>query len=342
MQFIEEKEEIKQEIEEKGVDLRPKIREKVTLHLEKKFQIKKTKNPKKYYYLDKNLYRELDIDTLQHVYFMYFDEPLPKRSARLILKDFSKLVVPNKSLVNFRNVTLNTKTFEIVKSDDHTLINLDFNYIPDTNYEVNWDNPTLTQRTLQEILIPKDEPDNDLYYIDFLQRLGSCINQFDKSGRFPLYYCETCCGSSVLASIIHLIFSKTFPNIVNFDLRRNFRAGSLIGEFPIIIHELNENNFDKHVEIVKTILKSNEYGKIFGFSSRLPALNPKNNKILDIIKLPNKFMRHEEYDSCSNVSRAYIADKKLQSKIERDIVGLEWLINAAISVYKNMINEKRD
>lgn len=337
-------------------------------HLEKVYRFKKTMNPLKYYYYANDKYKELDEHILQCIFSSYFCEKLSERNAREMLQYLSEISKTNKHLVSFKNTVYDTRKriCPVDLSDDLVVRNINFNYNNVVDYDIKKTNDqdiTLVQKTLQEILIPKNDPVNELHYFGFLERVGSCINYSNKHKRISLYIGDSNRGKNILSTILQSVYKDLAFATQAETLRERFGEANLVGKSPIIFEELGGKSFlniqsklkaitggDKiscEVKGVQKPIESDEFGKTFGFCNLLPVVNLEDSGILkriDIIELPNTFVSKEEYNTLTEEYQVncFIKNEDLKDQIKNDYKGLEWFINASIKAYNDMRENSRD
>ena len=74
-----------------------------------------------------------------------------------------------------------------------------FEYNPEVRLNNNWEDATLTERTLRQILIPKDNPEDTSLYIDYLQRVGASFFENNVHKSITLYQGKGNNGKSILS-----------------------------------------------------------------------------------------------------------------------------------------------
>ncbi len=154
------------------------------------FNIKKnTTNLIKYYYLDYKelIYKELDEHKLQIILKKITKENYNISDCKKIITTIVDISEINNNYINCKNGLLNKRTGVLESKEilvnELVIDNLMFirgdgksellEYID--NVQIDNEDPTLLEKTLKEICIPKSEPENTKIYIDRLQRFGANI-----------------------------------------------------------------------------------------------------------------------------------------------------------------------
>jgi len=342
-------------------------------YLEKELSIKKTTdNNKQYYYLNDDL---IDFDSptmdiltvgrLQYILLSKYGIRLPEDKVNTILKSIAGVEKVDTSRWELKNsYYLETSSgYGVTKKPDHVItskklgLEVDnkfcfFEYLPDVRLLNEWEDATLTERTLRQILIPKDKPEDTALYIDYLQRVGASFFENNVHKSITLYQGKGNNGKSILSHILKLIFREYYigvqPKEIESDL---FTSSRVSGKHTIILDELAKKSLNTAWDIIKrysnglsntTIRemysdkadKFASYGMLFICTNVIPDLPINDNALLnrlDILVLPNRFAenpRENEYKIASG----------LEYQLENDFAGLEWLVNASIKAYKSIGN----
>lgn len=342
-------------------------------YLEKELSIKKTTDAKRqYYYLNDGLIEfdspTMDILTvgrLQYILLSKYDIRLPEDKVNTILKSIVGVEKVDTSRWELKNsYYLETSSgYGVTKKPDHVItskklgLEIDnkfcfFQYLPDVRLLNEWEDATLTERTLRQILIPKDKPEDTALYIDYLERIGASFFENNIHKSITLYQGKGNNGKSILSHILKLIFREYYigvqPKEIESDL---FTSSRVSGKHTIILDELAKKSLNTAWDIIKrysnglsntTIRemysdkadKFASYGMLFICTNVIPDLPINDNALLnrlDILILPNRFAenpRENEYKIASG----------LEYQLENDFTGLEWLVNASIKAYKSINN----
>ena len=342
-------------------------------YLETELTIKKTTDAKRqYYYLNDSL-KEFDsptmdiltTGTLQNILLSKYGLRLPIAKVNTIIESFVGVnKIDNSRWELKNNYYLETSSgYGVAKKEHHIItskklgLEVDdkfcfFEYNPEVRLTNNWEDATLTERTLRQILIPKDNPEDTSLYIDYLQRVGASFFENNVHKSITLYQGKGNNGKSILSHILKLIFKEYYigvqPKEIESDL---FTSSRVSGKHTIILDELTKKSLNTAWDIIKrysnglsntTIRemysdktdKFASYGMLFICTNTIPDL-PINDVALlnrlDILVLPNRFAenpRENEYKIASG----------LEYQLENDFKGLEWLVNASIKAYKSMPN----
>ena len=243
------------------------------------------------------------------------------------------------------------------ENDDNNITLLDFD--TDFDYLKIYDNDpnpkeiTFTEKTLRQILIPKDEPTNLLMFHDFLQRLGSCILGKNKYKVITLYYGEGNNGKGILKLVMELIFNRGAYSLTPATFEENFNAPSFANRKVLLLDEIEKNDFKELKPTLKRIsspesrveqraIYSSEnivltnFPMLFIFSNVLVKLEMSETALFDrfaFLKLPNSFVSERELNKIPN---SYLKDRNTEAKIKQDVKGLSWLITASIKAFVDM------
>lgn len=229
----------------------------------------------------------------------------------------------------------------------------DFDYLKIYDTDPNPKEMTFTEKTLRQILIPKDEPTNLLMFHDFLQRLGSCILGKNKYKVITLYYGEGNNGKGILKLVMELIFNRGAYSLTPATFEENFNAPSFANRKVLLLDEIEKNDFKELKPTLKRIsspesrveqraIYSSEnivltnFPMLFIFSNVLVKLEMSETALFDrfdFLKLPNSFVSEKELNKIPN---SYLKDRNTEAKIKQDVKGLSWLITASIKAFVDM------
>lgn len=312
------------------------------------------------YYKNKDSYEVLDISVLTSILNEKYGLRLPKRSKDDILSSMPNIVCPNEYLWEFKNGYLDTKTYEFkqfkkpqitpkkvgfIKGNDFHKVDYDPNV---QLLSENLEEATFVEQTLRQILIPKYNPEDTAFYINFLQLLGACripnnihklIIEYNGSGND---------GKTTLSALMNITFGDYFIGTTGESMKKDMFNASYIGnKHIIIIDEITSNSLNGIWDTIKRIssgvnntssrgayakkpTKDIKYGILFIFSNVSPDLSYADEAVLsryNILQMPNKFVNNPQEDN------EYPRDDNILQKLAGDTIGLEWLINASIKAY---------
>ena len=229
----------------------------------------------------------------------------------------------------------------------------DFDFMSLYQVDPNPNEITFTEKTLRQILIPKDNPKDLSMFHDFLQRVGSCILGVNKYKTISLYYGIGNNGKGILKLVMELIFNNGAYSLTPQTFEQTFNLKSFENRKVLLLDEIDKNDF-KHLKPTLKRISSPEarveeramystsniimdnFPMLFIFSNEL--INLKLDEIalfdrFDFLKLPNTFVSEKELNKTPN---SYLKDRNTESKIKTDVKGLSWLITASIQSFRNM------
>lgn len=253
--------------------------------------------------------------------------------------------------------------YKIVKYDDPVVCNkklyleMDnkkyfFEYKPQTKSLNEWNDATLTEQTLRQILIPKTKSTDTSRYIDFLQKTGATLIENNIHKTINVYYePQGNAGKTILNYLHKLLFKSDFVGFEPQDLKKDvFATGRIANKHSIWADELTKgslkgvwdtvkrfssglNNVNPRIMYSQDTDTEANFGMLFLNSNVIPQI-PVNDRAtlerVDIITPPNRFT---SYPVAEN---EYEIDVWLKDKLQTDFKGLEWLINASIQEYMKM------
>jgi len=341
--------------------------------LEKELTIKRTLD-KHYYFNNKiGMYLELTYRELGRLIKSEYGYSLLDKDLKSILTGVQTIDKQNPYIWLFENGTLNIKTGNFTKGNNQEVFTskkmgaIDpktkefklFKYDSDVEIAPNWNynEITLTQRTVQEILIPKTNKGyHDLYY-DNLQRGGSYLLPINVFKKLAIYYNDGKGGKGRLKHLNECIMydfvvstnpdrllnddfidSDVLPNInlilvdeivkksfigSEDDLKRRTSGGRGIDSRKLGKSEVHRSDHNPAMEMY--------VNELFMISKEDPALLERS----DFLKLLNKFVDKKEDDLKPD---EYVANEFIDDELSKDFKGLEWLANARIKAYFDMKN----
>ena len=236
---------------------------------------------------------------------------------------------------------------------------LDFDYMTLFDTDPNPNDITFVEKTLRQILIPKDNPQDLTMFHDYLQRLGSCILGINKYKLITLYYGQGNNGKGILKLLMELIFNKGAYSLTPQTFEQTFNLQSFDNRKVLLLDEIDKDDFknlkpkikritspearveERAMYSTSTIIMDN-FPMFFIFANVL--INLKLDEIalfdrFDFLKLPNVFVTEKELNKTPN---SYLKDRSTESKIRSDVKGLSWLITASIQAFRNMEENKTE
>lgn len=266
-----------------------------------------------------------------------------KQELDLEYSDFKRKDYLSTNLIGYE--IGNTDNIELLDFDEY--VELRDIFSPDESKSM-----TYTEEKLREILIPKDDKNDNKLFIDFLQRFGSCILGKNKYKSIALYFGDGNNGKGILKLLFELIYNKKAYSLTPDTFTQNFNLKSFLGRKCILLDEVDETSLNDIKPMIKRvsspesrqeqraiysdkniILKN--YPNMFIFSNVL--LDFKLDELalferFDFLKLPNRFVTEKELDK----PNTYLIDRNTEEKIKKDYDGLSWLISASIKVFNHM------
>lgn len=229
----------------------------------------------------------------------------------------------------------------------------DFDYLTLFDTDPNPNDITFVEKTLRQILIPKDNPTDLSMFQDFLQRLGSCILGKNKYKVITLYYAPGNNGKGILKLLMELIFNKGAYSLTPQNFEDTFSLQGFTNRKVLLLDEIDKNDFNNLKPTLKRISSPearmeqreiqkanmiilNNFPNLFIFSNVL--INLKLDELalfsrFDFLKLPNTFVSEKELNTTPN---SYLLDRETEAKVKADTDGLSWLITASIQAFRNM------
>lgn len=227
------------------------------------------------------------------------------------------------------------------------------------------ENPTLMERTLREILIPKNNQEDIKTYLDFLYLLGESFIIGNVSKNIITYYApEGNNGKSLLKEILQIVHKSAFKKIEPKSFDDRFFKAFIDNSNIICMDEVRPDSLSKYYAELKDmtsgsnqddgmrISHSSEYHKSKGNG----VFYILTNELLDIpvtddalhyrfiiYKLANRFVNPEIDENGNECLREneYKINLNIFNEIANDDKGLQWLVNAAIKQYKNYDFERQ-
>lgn len=266
-----------------------------------------------------------------------------KQELDLEYSDFKRKDYLSTNLIGFE--IGNTDNIELLYFDEYVEFRDIFS--PDESKSM-----TYTEEKLREILIPKDDKNDNKLFIDFLQRFGSCILGKNKYKSIALYFGDGNNGKGILKLLFELVYNKKAYSLTPDTFTQNFNLKSFLGRKCILLDEVDETSLNDIKPMIKRVsspesrqeqraiysdknIVLKNYPNMFIFSNVL--LDFKLDELalferFDFLKLPNRFVTEKELDK----PNTYLIDRNTEEKIKKDYEGLSWLISASIKVFNHM------
>ena len=227
------------------------------------------------------------------------------------------------------------------------------------------DNPTLMERTLREILIPKSNQEDIKTYLDFLYLLGESFVIGNVSKNIITFYApEGNNGKSLLKEILKIVHKSAYREIEPKSFRDNFFKSFIDNSNVICLDELRPDSLEKYYAELKNMTAgSNEssgmrvsHSSDYHESKGNGVFYILTNELLDIpltddalhyrfliYKLANRFVDPEVDENGNECLKEneYKINLNIFNEIANDDKGLEWLVNAAIKQYKSYDFERQ-
>lgn len=218
------------------------------------------------------------------------------------------------------------------------------------------DTENLILESIKKILIPRNNPNDDIRYLDFIERVGSCLNNRNKHKRGTIYYGKGNNGKGLLIVVLELLFKD---RVYKGNLKELFKKNSKdnTNKDIWIIDEIGEHDLKNYIEELKNIItpdsKGNEKKRIYedtGFNDRNPThvfiftnnkpsipINDSGKPLLerlDIIDLCNEFTTTPNKDR-----NQYLIDSSIEGKIKRsEWVYIQNTFNECLKAYSEKVN----
>ena len=331
------------------------------LNLESYYHIRiNSLNKDKKYYYNPNTerYQELDTNELGLLLRTEYNQILFNSQLNSIIELFRTKEEPNDDYINFLNICLDTRTFKQINDRKavFTTKSLPYNYYDYESNKSRWTEPTLTERTLKQILIPGDDLEDDKLYIDVLQRIGASFKRENIYKKANLYLGSGNNGRGILKTILQTVFTGLNVTVRPNKLTDDFFKVNLGSTNVLIMDELDKDSFTgrdilanykdltgRGAEQTRNMRKQDlvtvhNYGMLWLFSNTAPYVKFNEKaywRRTDLFTLPNTFTDDVKEDDPGN--RIYKANPYLDDLIKNDVDGIEWLISRAIYEYKKMV-----
>lgn len=247
------------------------------------------------------------------------------------------------------------------KNNDIQLLDYDadFDYMTLYAIDPNPNDITFVEKTLRQILIPKDNPTDLSMFHDYLQRVGSCILGKNKYKVITLYFAPGNNGKGILKLLMELIFNNGAFSLTPQTFDDDFNLPGFTNKKVLLLDEIDKKDFNDCKPTLKRIsspearieqrgmhsqeyLRLNNFPNLFIFSNVLINLELDELALFsrfDFLELPNTFVSEKELNKIPN---SYPIDRDTEAKIKADIPGLSWLITASIQAFRNMQNSNSE
>ena len=360
------------------------------LELASEFNMKRTlknENEVVYYYNESyRYYEEITSKGLKNLIYNTYGFNLADSDIRAMFKSIPFEDKLYKNILVFNNCLFDTDTLEKVKGvynrRDYLTLNR-IGYKEKGSSKINlldYDNgleslevedilvekapedaETLVEKTLREILIPKNNPKDLSLYQDYLERTGAKIfgrNLFKGITFYDTRISNT--GKTIILYLWDLLYNDKNISIDAGTLEDKFSFKSYDNALALNIDETDNDSFENVKPEIKRI--SSQYSKMQYRNMReesqyvieeFPELTIASNVKLkldpiddyaifervDFLRPPNRFVAEKEV---KNYDNAYAKNDNLFNELREDRRGLNWLITASIKCLKDMIeNNKR-
>jgi hypothetical protein len=221
------------------------------------------------------------------------------------------------------------------------------------------------ERTLREILIPKNDPEDIKTYLDFLYLLGESFIIGNVSKNIITYYApEGNNGKSLLKEILKIVHKSAYREIEPKSFHDNFFKSFIDNSNVICLDELRPDSLEKYYAELKNMTAGSNENSGMRISHSSDYHESKGNgvfyiltnELLDIplsddalhyrfliYKLANRFVDPEVDENGNECLREneYKINLNIFNEIANDEKGLQWLVNAAIKQYKSYDFERQ-
>lgn len=330
--------------------------------MEDDFKIKGVNNEGEgeYYYFDSGINSYLPLDKLkyQELVLEEHEITLSRDSAKKSLET----IVCNKEMAQdiweFKDHYFNSTTNEIISKDnldEPILTKRQFklngelvNYNPNVNF--NNSNPTLWEKTIKEITIPKNDKENDINYKNSLGIFSSCLEQNNRYKMLPIFYNPVGDNGKTLAKDMNsLVYSGTYHEIPAGNFNDNFLFSIIDDTNMLGVDEVRYDSFKDSEDLLKRLsagglnslgvrkmrsdkrYKSKGMGTLIIFTNDIPEFRMKEallNRLI-FIELPNRFVDNPQ------LPNEYQKDEHLTDKLLYDFKGFEWYCNVLVKAKKD-------
>lgn len=337
-----------------------------------------------YYFNDElNYFEQLTEEKLKNLIVQQLGIKLLRQDYRAIYKSIETTDNIHNNILVFKNILFDMDYMEELNSPIHNynrrdyltpgligyedknnkvqLLDYDFDmdYMELYQVDPNLDEITFVEKTLRQILIPKDNPNDLTLFHDFLQRLGSCILGVNKYKVITLYYGAGNNGKGILKLVMELIFNNGAYSLTPKTFEETFNLSTFENRKVMLLDEIDKNDFKQMKPVLKRISSPearveqrvmystdnhilNNFPMLFIFSNELISLKPGEIALFDrfdFLELPNTFVSEKELNKTPN---GYLKNRSTETNIKADVKGLSWLITASIQMFRNMQNSNSE
>lgn len=302
---------------------------KIATELEELYHVKRViANDIKYYYYDEKdtMFSDLNSAKLGVIIMEDHGINLPNKALSEILSCVQRDDFLHNDKWLFKNCLFDAENYEVdfesqnkkdilcikklgVEDRATNKINM-LEYNPELKYINNEDGKTFVEKSLKQILIPKNDPNNHDLYIDFLQRIGASLLDEQIYKTIPVYKGDGDNGKSILNMLLEFIFNRHHRVITPSSLDDKFSNSLIENTSVLAFDELKEDSFSNFLDYIKKMsggsitqaqrmMYSTEtsevsnFGMIWAFTNEVPKI-PLHEKAvfrrLDILELPNTFV----------------------------------------------------
>lgn len=223
--------------------------------------------------------------------------------------------------------------------------------------------PTLIEKTLKEIFIPKNKPDETELYMNHLYFLGKSLLIGNPLKAIIVYFNDIGNNGKTAIGIINDILFENYtikPRIREIQDDTFFQARA-DNTHTIIIDEIDKGSLNGCWDTIKNItggsgnddrqMYSTTHGKGKGKGTLMILTNYKPDIPLTdrallyrtlLYKLPNEFVEYEEGKELEDSQ--YWQNDKIFTQLQNDEAGKEWLCNVIIKAVKehNYVRQTRE
>ena len=306
-----------------------------------------------YYVFDGKTYKQITKKDYQELTLEQFGIRLTEQNAKDSLHSLPATAEEENYYWEFAdNEYLDTRTYEIVDKEA-------IGYIPLTSRQFKFNDElipynagvsfngsgTFWEKTLKEILIPKQDPEDDKLYMEFLYLIGASM-----VGNNPLkllalgYNPEGNNAKTLLVIMLLWVFNNTFFRLSVKELSNDFLYSRANDTNVIVIDEILNNSLNGKEAILKELTAGGDptisaremftttrdiskgFGMLWIFCNPLPEFTYDKALFhrLHLFKLPNRF------DDNPTKPNEYMIDYNIEQKLKADTQGFIWFLNACI------------
>lgn len=314
-----------------------------------------------YFNEDFGYYTQIDENLYGYLVQQRIGVNLPLQACKDSLSSIIGMEEDNVNLWEFANnyylVAVSPKNYNVVQKEGPQLTSRKFmhnkellHYNPNVKLD-NGANATLIEKTLKELLIPRQDPSNDKTYKDVLYLIGESFILGNVSKNLIILYNPFGNnGKTLFSHILSLLTGKAYQGIEPDTFDDPFYR-TLIDNYNIIlIDEVLPDSLKKHYHKLKNITKGgnnaqglrkmykDQYfdgkgnGVFFILCNELLDVDLNDEAFLHrclIYDLPNRFIQNADENA-----NEYEINLDIFDEISEDRAGLEWLANIAIKMYK--------